>query len=265
MTKSIDNTRVLYNKYSFGTFNYGNKRDKFESLLFEFLKYVTPDSVLYDVGCGSGYWLDAYLHMGISKDSIYCIDLAKANIEVLQKKGFNAIIGDVMDLYNVPSYSSDLTVSIGVIHCTNDPFKSFNELVRITKPGGRIYLNVYKYHPYYYVVHRATFPIRYIYWNYNKKVADVAYWFAKILFQPLAYLVFGKFLDDKTGKTMFMDQVITPKAHMFSKKIIMDYASNCGCTVEAFRYNRYNLMLSAIILVNDIVPSSKVHEPVSSK
>ncbi len=252
MADRTDNTRTMYSEYRFGTFSYGDKREAYESLLFELLPKAKPDSILFDVGCGSGYWLDVYVRLGIRKDCINCIDLAPANVEAARARGFNATVGNVMDLVNIPDKVSDLTVSIGVIHCARDPFRAFRELVRITKPGGLIYLNLYnKYHPYYYIVHRATFPIRFLYWNWNRKVADVAYWCAKPVFQPLTYLALGEFLDDKTGKTMFMDQVITPIAHLYSKSMFNSYAARCGCTVQAFRYNRYKLMLAAVIRVNE--------------
>jgi len=242
-------TRSLYDEYRFGDFSYGSKREAYESLLFELLAKAAPGTELFDVGCGKGYWLDAYMRAGIQKDRITCVDLAPANVEELRQRGFRAEVGNVLEL-EFPDHASDLTVSIGVIHHTHDPFKAFRELVRITKPGGVIYLNVYnKLHPYYYVVHKATFPLRWLYWNWSGKVADVAYWFAKFAFQPLAWLVFGKFLDEKTGKTMFMDQVITPHAHLFTQGMLRSYAVECGCTIEGCRYNRYYLMLSAAIRV----------------
>ena len=248
VTKSA---RQMYSEYRYGRFSYGDKRERFEPLLFKLLEKATGETALFDVGCGRGYWFDAYLRFGIQKQRITGIDLAPANVAELQQQGFNALIGNLMDV-PVEDCASDLTVCIGVINCIDDPFKGFQELVRITKPGGCVYVNVYnKLHPYYYLVHKATFPIRYLYWNWSKKVADVAYWFAKFAFQPLAYLVFGKFLDEETGKTMFMDQVITPRAHLFTKSMLDSYANKCGCTVEEYRYNRYCLMLSAAIRVND--------------
>ena len=145
---------------------------------------------------------------------------------------------------------SDFTVCNGVIHHTNDPFKAFTELVRITKPGGYIYLNVYNiWNPYFYIVHRAMFPLRFFYWKINKKIIDFVYPLANIFFQPLAYLAMGKFLDEKTGKAFFMDQIITPRAHLFSKSMVKSYAKRTNSTVCEFEYNRYLLMLGAIIKV----------------
>ena len=40
--------------------------------------------------------------------------------------------------------TADVVISDGVIHHTDDPFVSFSENCRILKPGGRMYLAVYK-------------------------------------------------------------------------------------------------------------------------
>ena len=245
-----ENARELYGEYRFGRFNYSDARAQFEPLLFDLLATCGPGTRLYDVGCGVGYWFDAYLRAGIAREHITGIDLVPANVNELKSRGFNAINENAARL-SLPDAVSDLTVCIGVINCADEPFEVFRHLARITKPGAPMYINVYnKLHPYYYIVHKATFPLRYLYWNWSRRVADVAYGASKIVFQPLAYLALGKFLDEQTGKTMFMDQLITPRAHLYTKRMLHDYAARCGCTVERFRYNRYGLMLSAVMRRN---------------
>jgi ubiquinone/menaquinone biosynthesis C-methylase UbiE len=249
MKDLTSDTQQMYDTHNFGTFSYGEQRDQYETLLFEMLSRRPPNGMVYDVGCGSGYWMDSYVRHGVPKDRIVGIDLAPSNVAALKAKGFHAIQSNVLDLDQIPDGSADLTVSIGVIHCTHDPERGFRELVRITKPGGHIYLNLYTKHPYYYIVHRAMFPVRYAYWHWSKRVADVAYHLSRPIFQPLAYLALGRFLDQRTGRTMFMDQVITPYAHLYTKGTIRSYASRAGCTVDEMRYNRHHLMLAADIAV----------------
>jgi len=245
----------LYGEYRFGRFNYQDARAAFEPLLFEVLATAGPDTRLYDIGCGVGYWFDAYLKAGIRQDHIVGVDLAPANVRELQQRGFRVLNENAARL-SLPDNVSDLTICIGVINCAEEPFEVFRQLVRITRPGGRLYVNVYnRWHPYYYLVHKATFPLRYLYWHHSRKVADVVYALSKPLFQPLAYLAMGRFLDDATGKTMFMDQVITPRAHLYTKGALRDYARRCGCRVTAFRYNRYGLMLSAEMAVDKTGPT----------
>jgi SAM-dependent methyltransferase len=250
MNKLTRQSQSMYNDYRFGNFNYAEHDVQVEPLLGKFLMLVKKEHSLYDIGCGAGFWLNAYLKAGISKDSITLLDLAPVNVEELARHGFRSLCGSVLELPFENSVS-DFTICNGVIHHTFDPYRAFAELVRITKPGGRIYLNVYNiWHPYFYIVHKATFGIRYIYWNITKKVADVVFPVAKLVFAALAYITLRVRLDDKTAKIIFMDQVITPRASLFSKRKIEKYARKSGCEVEELRYNRNHIMIAAFIRVD---------------
>ncbi|MEX0968703.1 MAG: class I SAM-dependent methyltransferase [Bacteroidia bacterium] len=252
MSKSdyvTDQAREMYNEYGYGEFSYGDKREKYESLLRQMLTETPQGTKVYDIGCATGYWFGMYMRHGIPKENIHGIDLTPQNISRLQEQGFNAQTGDVLAL-DLPDNVSGLTICNGVIHHTPDPYKAFTELVRITKPGGYIYLNVYNaWNPYFYVVHRATWPLRYAYWNWSKKTLDIVYPVAKLFFQPISYLVMGQFIDDKTGRTMFMDQVMTPRAALFTKSRITSYARKNNCEIKQWAYNRMMMMISAKIKV----------------
>lgn len=249
MESDVKKSKEMYNDFRFGDFSYGDKRYKLNPLLLEFLKMVKGNSLVYDIGCGVGFWFDLYMKYGVNKENVRGVDLSPINVENLNNNGFNVSCGNVLDL-NLNDNVSDFTICNGVIHHTPDPFKAFSELVRITKPGGYIFLNVYNiWHPYYYIVHKATFPLRYIYWNINKKVVDIIFPIMKIFYQPLSYLVFKQFIDNKTAKIMFMDQVITPHAKLFSKFKINSFAKKTGVKVVKFQYNKYGLLISAIIKI----------------
>ena len=242
--------KTMYDEYRFGDFSYGIKRKKFDLLLFKYLSKFGENKKLFDIGCGSGEWLAIYAGCGIPKNNITGVDLGPSNVSEMNKKGFNAICSNVLNL-ELNDNVSDFTICNGVIQHTSNPFKAFLELVRITKPGGYIYLNVYnKWNPYFCLVHRAMFPLRFVYWNVNKLIVDIIYQISKIFFQPLAFMAFGEFLDDKTGKAFFMDQIITPKAHLFSKSDLKSYAKRTNCSIEQSSYNEYFLMLGTILKVN---------------
>ena len=250
MDQITANSKALYNELQFGSFSYGQKREKYDSLLFEFLDKIKESQNVFEIGCGNGWYADVYLRSGIKKEQITLIDLAPSNIEHLKKNGFNAVCADAMDL-KLDDKVSDFTICSGVLHHLSNPAKGFSELVRITKPGGYIYLNVYnKWHPYFYATHKLTFPIRWFYWNISKKIFDVIYPVSKFFFQPFAYLALGEFLDDKTGRIHFKDQVLTPQVYLLSKSSLKVYAKKYNCEIEEFRYNRHGLMLAMIIKVN---------------
>ena len=248
MDQITTNSKALYNELQFGDFSYA--REKYDSFLFEFLAKVKKSQNVFEIGCGGGYYVDAYLRLGIKKEQITLIDLAPSNIEHLKKRGFNAICANAMDL-KLDNRISDFTICTGVLHHLSNPAQGFSELIRITKVGGYIYLNVYnKWHPYFYIAHKLTFPIRWFYWNISKKIFNVIYPVSKLFFQPFAYLTLGGFLDDKTGRTHFKDQVLTPQVYLLSKFDIKTYAKKYNCKIEEFRYNRHGLMIAAIIKVN---------------
>jgi SAM-dependent methyltransferase len=240
----------MYDTYHFGKFSYGDKRDKYEKLLPVILGSVKEAELLIDVGCGAGYMMDYYQRFGIKKIHLTGVDLSPTNIESLRASGIEGHCLDVVNLIGITSNMYNYTVCNGVIMCASDPFKAFSELVRITKPGGIMYLNVYNaLHPYNYLVYKPTWPIRFVYYNITKKIVNIVYPFFKLLFQPMAYMALGEFVDDKTAKTLFMDLFITPRLHFFTKRTIRKYACLLGCTIDSFDYNRYGLMIAAKITV----------------
>lgn len=247
MDKITRDTQFLYDHFSFGKLSYGKKRERYYPLLFDFLAMIKKDDTLFDLGCGNGFWIDAYLKKGIRKERITGVDISPNNVAELKKKGFKVVCDNLMQL-QLKDDIADFTICNGVIQHTSNPKQAFRELARITKPGGYIYITVYnKWHLYYYLVHKAAYPLRYLYWNWNKKVVEFIFPAAKLIFQMLAYFSLGEWLDEKSAKVVFMDQVIVPRAHLFSKSMLVSYARACNCQIEKMRYIKYGLMISAII------------------
>lgn len=251
--KSLDNgsrTKGLYSEYRFGDFCYGLQRERHNRPLVEFLRALDAQGAVFDIGCGTGYWIEAALRLGVDRERLHGVDIAAGNAADLRAKGFHAVCGDVLSL-PLKDDTAGVTISNGVIHATGDPQGAFLELVRITKPGGLIFLAVYnKWNPYFYVVHRATAPLRYVYWNWTKRVMDIIYPAAEVLFQPLSYLFMGRFLDRRTGMVMLADQVIVPYAHLFSKGALRRYAEQCGCTVLSWGYADARTMVTVVFRVD---------------
>lgn len=251
MDSFLENARKLYTEHPFGHLNYTRRRHKDHPLLSNLLNMARESDQLYDIGCGRGFYFEQYLNSGLPKTNIHGVDFSSTAVAELKEKGFDVTLGNVMAL-DLHDFVSDLTVSNGVIHHTPDSFKAFKELVRITKPGGHILLSVYNvWHPYFYIVHKATFPLRRIYWNHTRSIFNVGFSLFKIAFQPLIFLFTGKLMTQETARVLFMDQVMTPRAELFSKAKIRRYITECNCEVEDFKYYKYYLLLSAIIRVPD--------------
>ena len=109
---------------------------------------INKNAHVLDVGCGSGRF--CVLASSLQAKKVYGIDSSKINIDYNKKKfkkftNIKFLFGDNTNL-KIKRNFSDITISQGVIHHTTDMFKSLNELIRVTKKGGKILLLVYGEH-----------------------------------------------------------------------------------------------------------------------
>ena len=146
--------KTFYDSTPFA-YGYSSKEDILENMNPN-LKDVIEKSqgkTITDVGCGCGrnlvYSLK-YAHKLIGVDlSSRSLDFAK---KFIQSKNIELLLGNNLNIPLKDNFS-DLVISDGVIHHTGDTVKAFNECIRILKPGGLLYLAVYKkyrYYPYIY-------------------------------------------------------------------------------------------------------------------
>ncbi len=240
----------MYDAHQYGDFAYGRDREKYYPLLLHAIEQCPDDGHLWDIGCGSGFWAQTYLDRGVDRDRIHLVDLAPTAIEALKARGFDARVGNAMDLRDIEDDASDVTICNGVIHHTTDPAQSFSELVRITKKGGLIYLAVYnRWHPHFYLVHRLGAPVRFVYWNVSKRAIEPLIVPATFAIALGIHAVTGKRADRRTLRTKIFDEVITPRAHLFTKRAIRQLAARFDARVERLEYFVGYTMITALIRV----------------
>jgi SAM-dependent methyltransferase len=136
----------------------------------QFLDWIYPlqpeffsGKVVLDAGCGIGrhsYWSSQF-----GAKAIIGIDLSEAVETAYQNVGRlpNAHVVQA-DIFQLPFLEAedapfDFIYSIGVLHHTPDPEKSFHSLVRQVKPGGAIFAWVYG-HENNGIIHYAIDPVR---------------------------------------------------------------------------------------------------------
>jgi SAM-dependent methyltransferase len=103
---------------------------------------VTPDMRVLDLGCGDG---TTALPLAQHGADVLGIDIARNLVDAGNARAQSAGLenlrfenGDASDLTGVPDNTFDLTISIfGAMFCPK-PFDVAREMVRVTKPGGRI-------------------------------------------------------------------------------------------------------------------------------
>ncbi|TPX63937.1 hypothetical protein SpCBS45565_g06262 [Spizellomyces sp. 'palustris'] len=107
-----------------------------------FLRELEKGSLGADVGCGNGKYL------GVNKE-VFTVgsDRSDKLIEIVQKRGFEAMVCDNMTLpYREACF--DFVISIAVIHHMSSPerrLEALKELLRITRTGGRILVFVWAF------------------------------------------------------------------------------------------------------------------------
>ncbi|MBI3784960.1 MAG: class I SAM-dependent methyltransferase [Deltaproteobacteria bacterium] len=104
------------------------------------------DAKVVDVGCGTGQ-LACFLALkkravlGIDY-SQHSLDLAQTLKERLALKTVDFRRRNLLD-WDLPPNSFDYVFCNGVLHHTSDPYGGFCNLVKITKPGGRLVIGLY--------------------------------------------------------------------------------------------------------------------------
>jgi ubiquinone/menaquinone biosynthesis C-methylase UbiE len=106
------------------------------------------DKVCLDAGCGGGRFVVALARLGAKK--VAGIDISAPAIEAAKERIRTRRLEDRVELQvasvlNIPypDANFDYVVSSGVIHHTPNPKRGFQELVRVLKPGGKLFLSVY--------------------------------------------------------------------------------------------------------------------------
>jgi len=106
-------------------------------------RYVEPqDGPILDAGAGTGILGEKLASSGYN--NLTAIDLSRSMLAVAQKKGVykhlqQMVLGEPLDFSD--NYFSAV-VSMGVFTENHAPPESFDELIRITKPGGHIVFSV---------------------------------------------------------------------------------------------------------------------------
>jgi SAM-dependent methyltransferase len=112
---------------------------------------IVPDDYqgkrVLDMGCGTGEYALWYAMHGAGQ--VTGIDLAAGSLAIAgqrqQESGVKNVEFLKMDILDcsLPDNHFDYSYSVGVLHHTGDPFGGFQQLVRVTRPGGVVIVSLY--------------------------------------------------------------------------------------------------------------------------
>lgn len=103
-----------------------------------FKRYVALSAKILDIGAGTGLTGAVLARLGYENQ--VAVDLSKGMLEVAQKRGvyqelYRMVLGETLDF---PTDFFDAAISTGLFTQAHAPAHSFDEIVRIVKPGGYI-------------------------------------------------------------------------------------------------------------------------------
>lgn len=106
----------------------------------KFVDSFPPNSLVLDAGCGNGK------NMGIRNDLQFVgIDTSENLLKICRERGFNVKASNIKSVPFEDNYF-DFIICIAVLHHIVNPeerIQAICELIRITKPGGQIMIQVW--------------------------------------------------------------------------------------------------------------------------
>lgn len=234
----LKRTASHYDKHNFDYEDEFRKEMVLNKLpISEVIKKLKKTDKVLEMGCGVG------VQTKYIKDYSGCdltgVDISTTCLEIAKKKGLNVKYGNALNL-DFKDNTFDVCICCGIAHHTSNPYKVFQEAIRVTKKGGTIFLGVYNKHNFYYPVYNI------FHWPCVGLRKIFGEKFLKILINPFFYLIWvrlGSFILAKKEKVNFKpmnysqswnyfnDQIMTPIAAFYSKKEIRE-----GC-------NKNNVMI----------------------
>jgi ubiquinone/menaquinone biosynthesis C-methylase UbiE len=118
------------------TFTYGRK--KIEELLERELQTLPAGATILDVGCGTGFNVRRLGDRGFTISGIEPSPAMRREA-IATNPGVSIIDADI-EAIPLPDASFDAVLAIEVVRYLRDPSRAFAELVRVTRPGGLIFV-----------------------------------------------------------------------------------------------------------------------------
>lgn len=249
-------TKAHYNDFPFDFLTEADERNIEHLQPVPFLRFANchlePGARVAEIGCGPGR---ATLFMARRGIDLLAVDISLESLRLARRRApaSEFVLASNINL-PLPDAAFDAVVSDGVIHHTPDANRSFCENARILRPGGVMYVGVYRRRRYYYYVYTYLGrPIRWL----EKRAWGKALIYATLL--PVYYAVhLVKSGGKRTwhgAKNFFFDYIITPQATFHTREEITEWGRNNGLELMEYDENVGNVHA---FVFSKATPSAKV-------
>jgi SAM-dependent methyltransferase len=202
--------------------------------LADLIETLDANSLIFDIGCGPGRVLGLLAQRGLR-----CIGIDRSRVSLglaTSRYCRPGVVADNLKL-PLPDAVADVIISDGVIHHTQDPHAAFAENLRVLKPGGRMYLAVYK--PF------GRYPLLYKYPGRMIRAGLQHGWsrpLVGIFAQGPYFLVhFCRSKGKRTwsgARNLFYDYFVTPCVDFLPRQMIEDWCERRGAQILRYDENR---------------------------
>jgi SAM-dependent methyltransferase len=199
--------------------------------LVEFIETLDSNSLILDVGCGPGRVLGFLVKRGLR-----CVGIDRSSVSIelaVSRYGSPGVVADNLRL-PVADAIADVIISDGVIHHTEDPYAAFVENLRTLKPGGRMYLAVYKPFGRYPRLYRFPGALirRGLQHGWSRPLVIV---FAQVPYFLVHLIRSGGERTWNGTINLFYDYFVTPKVVFLARQVVEEW-----CVKQQIRIVRYD-------------------------
>ena len=112
----------------------------YELPLFQRIGLDVRNKDVLEIGCGNGH--GGYLLNQLQPKSYIGLDVMEEQIEIARRKypQYQYIVQDATDLSQFADASKDVIIIFGVLHHISDWRKVIDEIARVLKPDGQLFL-----------------------------------------------------------------------------------------------------------------------------
>lgn len=222
-------TEAHYDAHPFDAITAHDERDPRRIQPRPFLEFcqscLGKGARIAEIGCGPGRGTMYLTRLG---HDVTAVDISAQSLARARRRAPEAAYVRASNLsLPFPDAAFDAVVSDGVIHHTPDAFAALSENARILRPGGHLYLAVYKRDRYY--RHLYTYagpPIR---WLERRRLGRALLHMTVIPAYYAAHLVKSRGRRTWTGaRSFFYDYIITPRATFHSRGEIEAWGDRLG-------------------------------------
>jgi SAM-dependent methyltransferase len=202
--------------------------------LADLIQALDTKSLVLDIGCGPGRVLGFLARRGVR-----CIGLDRSRVSLglaVERYGRPGTVGDNLHLPFADG-TADVVISDGVIHHTENPQAAFAENFRILKPGGRMYLAVYKPSGHYPLLYQ--FPGAWIRAGLRHDWSQpLVVLFFRVPYFLVHFLRSGGKRTWSGARNLFFDYFVTPRVAFLPRNLVEGWCSAAGGGVLHYDENR---------------------------